>query len=175
MKKLGRLVILLMLVSLLALTVLAEDGDNCMYCGAYRFGDWLCECGLCSIEAEPANCWAATHCWECGACFNLESKFCVECHYCESCYVAEGTHCLGCEECYISNSKDEQVLRDIEQVLVDCGTVGWDGFNEKRILKNATDTGERYEIYLRFSGGSTVSVCGAKWIHKIVNRTFDKT
>ena len=63
-------------------------------------------------------------------------------------------------KCVINSTKDEQVLRDIEQVLVDCGTVGWDGFNEKRILKNATDTGERYEIYLRFSGGSTVSVCG---------------
>lgn len=63
-------------------------------------------------------------------------------------------------KCFIKSAKDTKVLRDIEEVLVDCGTVGWDGFNEKREMKNATDTGERYEIYLRFSGGSTVSVCG---------------
>ena len=55
---------------------------------------------------------------------------------------------------------DAEILREIEKILVDCGTVSWDGFNEKRIIKNATDTGERYEIYLCFSGGSTVSVCG---------------
>ena len=100
MKKLGRVLIMCLLVFLLAFTVVAEDGDNCMYCGAYRFGDWLCECGLCSIEAEPADCWAATHCWECGACFNTRSKFCTECHLCDDCYVGEAYHCMGCEECY---------------------------------------------------------------------------
>ena len=60
----------------------------------------------------------------------------------------------------IESTKDAQVLREIEAILVDCGTVGWDGFNEKRVIKNATDTGERYEVYLLFSGGSTVSVYG---------------
>ena len=34
MKKLGRIAMLLLLVTLLTFTVLAEDGDNCMYCGA---------------------------------------------------------------------------------------------------------------------------------------------
>lgn len=63
-------------------------------------------------------------------------------------------------KCRIVSTKDTQTLCEIEEVLVDCGTVGWDGFNEKRVIKKATDTGERYEIYLRFSGGSTVSVCG---------------
>jgi len=63
-------------------------------------------------------------------------------------------------KCRIVSTKDTQVLREMEAVLVDCGTVGWDGFNEQRVIKNATDTGERYEVYLRFSGGSTVSVRG---------------
>ena len=63
-------------------------------------------------------------------------------------------------KCVIVPTKDTKVLREIEAILVDCGTVGWDGFNEEKIIKNATDTGERYEIYLKFSGGSTVSVCG---------------
>ncbi len=57
-------------------------------------------------------------------------------------------------------TKDIALLSEIENILVDCGTVGWDGFNEERIIKNATDTGERYEIYLCFSGGSTISVYG---------------
>ena len=63
-------------------------------------------------------------------------------------------------KCVIVPTKDTKVLREIEAILVDCGTVGWDGFNEKRVIKNATDTGERYEVYLLFSGGSTVSVYG---------------
>ena len=63
-------------------------------------------------------------------------------------------------KCVVRSVQDANVLRRIEEVLVDCGTVGWDGFDEKVIIKDATDTGERYEIYLKFSGGSTVSVCG---------------
>ena len=63
-------------------------------------------------------------------------------------------------KCVIGSTKDKTVLRDIEKVLVDCGTVGWDGFNETYVIENATDTGERYEIYLCFSCGSTVSVYG---------------
>ena len=100
MKRISRFLVFSLLVVLLACTAIAEDGDNCMYCGAYRFGDWLCECGLCSIEAEPADCWAATHCWECGDCFNTRSKFCTECHLCDDCYIAEVCHCMDCEECY---------------------------------------------------------------------------
>lgn len=63
-------------------------------------------------------------------------------------------------KCFIKSTKDTEVLREIEEVLADCGTVGWNGFNEIRIIKNATDTGERYEVYLCFSGGSRVSVYG---------------
>lgn len=63
-------------------------------------------------------------------------------------------------KCRVASKKDTQALREIEEVLVECGTVGWDGFNEELIRKNVTDTGERYEVYLRFSGGSTVSVYG---------------
>ncbi len=63
-------------------------------------------------------------------------------------------------KCCIVATKDAQALREMEAVLVDCGTVGWDGFHEEFIRKNVTDTGERYEIYLRFSGGSRVSVYG---------------
>ena len=63
-------------------------------------------------------------------------------------------------KCFVESTKDRKVLHEIEEILVDCGTVGWDGFDEKIVMKNVTDTGERYEIYLQFSGGSTVSVCG---------------
>lgn len=77
-------------------------------------------------------------------------------------------------KCVITSTKDTQVLRDIEEVLVDCGSVGWNGFNEKRIIKNATDTGERYEIYLRFSGGSTVSVCGIDTCPSRFNEMFNR-
>lgn len=63
-------------------------------------------------------------------------------------------------KCVIQSTKETKVLRAIEKVIVDCGTVGWDGFHETVIIKDATDTGERYEVYLKFSGGSTVSVYG---------------
>ena len=76
-------------------------------------------------------------------------------------------------KCRIESTKDAQVLRDIEAVLVDCGAVGWDGFNEKRSIKNATDTGERYEIYLLFSGGSTVSVYGIDTCPNRFNEMFN--
>lgn len=77
-------------------------------------------------------------------------------------------------KCVIGSTKDTRVLRDIEKVLVDCGTVGWDGFNEKRVIKNATDTGERYEIYLRFSGGSGVSVYGIDTCPDRFNEMFGR-
>ncbi|MBE6679111.1 MAG: hypothetical protein E7598_01165 [Ruminococcaceae bacterium] len=78
------------------------------------------------------------------------------------------------EKCAIKSTNDIQVLRDIEEALVDCGTVGWDGFNETIIMKNVTDTGERYEIYLRFSGGSTVSVYGIDICPDRFNEVFNR-
>lgn len=77
-------------------------------------------------------------------------------------------------KCRIVSTKDTQMLRDIEEVLVDCGTVGWNGFNEKKTIKNATDTGERYEIYLWFSGGSTVSVYGYDICPDRFNEMFNR-
>ena len=79
-----------------------------------------------------------------------------------------------CGKCRMVSVKDPQLIREIETVLVDCGTVGWDGFNEERIIKNATDTGERYEIYLRFSGGSTVSVYGIDTCPDRFNEMFGR-
>ena len=77
-------------------------------------------------------------------------------------------------KCLITSVSDAQILRDIENVLVDCGTVGWDGFNEKVEIKNATDTGERYEIYLQFSGGSQVSVYGYDTCPDRYNEMFNR-
>ncbi|MBQ8836132.1 MAG: hypothetical protein IJ002_01325 [Clostridia bacterium] len=60
----------------------------------------------------------------------------------------------------ICSTKDTAALRAIEEVLVDCGTVGWDGFNEEISRPGVADSGDIYNVYLQFSGGSSVSVYG---------------
>ena len=43
-----------------------EDGEECEYCGAWRYDDWLCSGGPhCAVGC---GCGDDHHCTECGAC-----------------------------------------------------------------------------------------------------------
>ncbi|MGI6751577.1 MAG: S-layer homology domain-containing protein [Anaerovoracaceae bacterium] len=73
-----------------------EDGQDCVYCGEYRYDDWLCDgCGGCSENAGGGDCYADHHCPECGDCESSGLDHCGNCMRCEECIDI----CSNCELC----------------------------------------------------------------------------
>lgn len=79
-----------------------EDGAECALCGHYHWGDWMCECGLCSEDCENDSCWYESHCKECGACLLTASDHCLECGRCGDCMQQD--HCQDCGACNVGDS-----------------------------------------------------------------------
>ena len=82
-----------------------DDAQECWHCGHIHWGDYLCDCGACSLECTNSQCFVDTHCNACGACLS-ETVWCEEYAICEDCYVNNGWHCLGCGDCYCENPED---------------------------------------------------------------------
>ena len=55
---------------------------------------------------------------------------------------------------------DKTAVEKLEEIISEAGAVGWNGFNETVSKKNASDAGDRYQLYMEFSDESTVSVYG---------------
>ena len=110
-----------MLVGLLPTTALAanDEAEECPGCGHLHWGDYLCECGYCSINCTNASCWIETHCLNCAACHG-DDVYCPDCGWCNDCRLEE-CHCLDCGKCFVGGGDDERCL--------DCGRcedcVGW--------------------------------------------------
>ena len=81
-------------------------------------------------------------------------------HYDEKYRFVADKKVLENEMSTICSTKDTAALRAIEEVLIDCGTVGWDGFYEEISRPGVADAGDIYNVYLQFSRGSSVSVHG---------------
>ena len=105
-KKASRFLALLMsvllLVSLLPTTVLADyaDGDNCPSCGHYHWDDYMCaSCGACSDSCTHSDCYEENHpCPDCDKCLLEfgEEYFCSTCGKCRECAKDDGEHCEAC-------------------------------------------------------------------------------
>lgn len=100
-KLLSLLLTLFMVLTMLPMTTVHvhadfEDGQDCIYCGAYRYDDWLCDgCGGCSENADGGDCYADHHCPECGDCEDSGLDHCGNCMRCEECVDI----CSECELC----------------------------------------------------------------------------
>ena len=83
-----------------------EDGMYCWYCGHYHWDEYCCGlCGACSEECTNGACYLTTHCGECGEC-DKEADVCLTCLTCRLCWMANGWHCLGCDECHFSSESE---------------------------------------------------------------------
>jgi len=62
-----------------------EDGEECEFCGRYRFDDWLCDCGPhCSESSATDDCFLNNHCAGCLEAVEKSDRcntsyLCVEC------------------------------------------------------------------------------------------------
>ena len=73
-----------------------EDGEECEYCGAWRYDDYLCSGGPhCAVGY---GCGDDHHCTECGACESW-GDFCEECKLCLDCAKDNHQHCPDCGAC----------------------------------------------------------------------------
>ena len=73
-----------------------EDGEECEYCGAWRYDDWLCSGGPhCAVGC---GCGDDHHCTECGACESW-GDFCETCKLCLDCAKDNHEHCPECGAC----------------------------------------------------------------------------
>lgn len=55
---------------------------------------------------------------------------------------------------------DESLIRQLEEIIEKYGALGWDGFNESDSMPEVLDSGNRYDLYLELSDGTTVTVNG---------------
>lgn len=76
--------------------VLAEEWEQCVYCGHNRSADWLCDCGGCNEESY--DCYSEHHCYDCGAC-EMDISMCDDCKRCVYCVGIMCMDCGQCEEC----------------------------------------------------------------------------
>lgn len=96
-----------MVVSLLPTQAHAEDGAECANCGHWHYGDYMCKCGLCSIDCSNSDCWAETHCQECGECYMDVNTWCDDCGWCENCMKNDRSHCEDCGRCFVGDDRSE--------------------------------------------------------------------
>ena len=111
MKQIGKMILIFALTVAMLLNVAApafgrelrpdepadyEDGEECEYCGAWRYDDWLCSGGPhCAVGC---GCGDDHHCTECGACESW-GDFCEECKLCLDCAKDNHEHCPECGAC----------------------------------------------------------------------------
>ena len=79
----------------------------------------------------------------------------------------EGWTCLSHAEREMEGEKAELILLDtqdkvrkLEEAVVQAGALSWDGYDVHKSGKNTSDSGERAELYLELSDGTTVTVMG---------------
>ena len=124
MKKriLSILLCLVMVMGLLPMQAVAEEGQECANCSHIHWGDAVCgSCGLCSADCPSGgDCWYETHCKNCGSCYMSADNWCDECGWCDDCM--QEAHCLDCGRCFVGESKDE--LCEDCQVCSDCAGEG---------------------------------------------------
>ena len=109
MKKriLSLILCLVMVLSLLPIQAVADEGSECAHCSHYHYGDYVCEdCRLCSDECSNSDCWYETHCKNCGGCYMKADNWCDECGWCQDCMDNEA-HCKDCGRCFVGESKDD--------------------------------------------------------------------
>ena len=56
--------------------------------------------------------------------------------------------------------EDETLIRQMEEVIVKYGALGWDGFSEHEEMSGVLDAGDMYDLYLELSDGATVKMHG---------------
>ena len=97
-----------MLVTLLPIPAHADDdGAECLNCGHYHYGDYMCKCGLCSIDCSNSDCWKETHCQNCGECYMDVHTWCDDCGWCENCMKDDNSHCEDCGRCFVGDDRSE--------------------------------------------------------------------
>lgn len=111
-----------MVMGLLPMQAVAEEGQECANCSHIHWGDAVCgSCGLCSADCPSGgDCWYETHCKNCGNCYMSADNWCDECGWCDDCM--QEAHCLDCGRCFVGESKDE--LCEDCQVCSDCAGEG---------------------------------------------------
>lgn len=111
-----------MVMGLLPMQAVAEEGQECANCSHIHWGDAVCgSCGLCSADCPSGgDCWYETHCKNCGNCYMSADNWCDECGWCDDCM--QEAHCLDCVRCFVGESKDE--LCEDCQVCSDCAGEG---------------------------------------------------
>lgn len=111
-----------MVMGLLPMQAVAEEGQECANCSHSHWGDAVCgSCGLCSADCPSGgDCWYETHCKNCGSCYMSADNWCDECGWCDDCM--QEAHCLDCGRCFVGESKDE--LCEDCQVCSDCAGEG---------------------------------------------------
>ena len=55
---------------------------------------------------------------------------------------------------------DDNPVRLLEEAIEETGALRWDGYDKRVTKKGASDTGDRYELYLELSDGSSVTMQG---------------
>lgn len=65
-----------------------------------------------------------------------------------------------CENASLVRLDNEEILRQLEDAAEETGALGWDGYDKKVSGKGASDTGDRYMLYLELSDGTSVEMHG---------------
>jgi len=109
-------------LSAVAIPVRAEEGVECEHCGAYRYGDWLCENGDHCGEGSGTSCYEEHHCGYCGACDD-DHEMCDDCGNClEDCCECD-EKCRGCYETSgdVCDVCGEKCTECVDFICDDCG------------------------------------------------------
>lgn len=56
--------------------------------------------------------------------------------------------------------EDDELIRQLEEIVVKYGVLGWDGFHESDSMPGVMDSGDSYQLYLELSNGTTVTMYG---------------
>lgn len=110
-----------MVMGLLPMQAVAEEGQECANCSHIHWGDAVCgNCGLCSADCPSGgDCWYETHCKNCGSCYMSADNWCDECGWCDDCAAIEGLHCESCGECF-ENGADRCPIHEDEPHCAEC-------------------------------------------------------
>lgn len=120
-----------MVMGLLPMQAVAEEGQECANCSHIHWGDAVCgSCGLCSADCPSGgDCWYETHCKNCGSCYMSADNWCDECGWCDDCM--QEAHCLDCGACFCETDKCDTCNRCTDCCLTkgdctdcDCGKAG---------------------------------------------------
>lgn len=54
--------------------------------------------------------------------------------------------------------EDDSLVQKLEEIIVQTGALGWDGYNEKLTVADVADSGDSYFMYIELSDGTTVTL-----------------